>query len=61
MWRGRDQQFLNFYNSVSLFKQTKFRLTKNGVRAKGNRSLSSAKETLVGLQTMDIHSLIEKN
>lgn len=49
MWRGKDQTLLDHPTSVQLFKQTKFRLVKNGLRAKGMRSQSNAKETLKGL------------
>ena len=41
LWRGKDQQLLDYASSIQLFKQTKFRLTKNGLRAKGQRSQSN--------------------
>jgi len=45
LWRGKDQGLLDFKNSVELFKQTKFRLVKNGLRAKGLRSQSTVSHT----------------
>jgi len=41
LWRGKDQTHLDFKKSVKLFKQTKFRLEKAGIRKKGNRSKSN--------------------
>ena len=41
LWRGRDQTMITFKSSVQLFKQTKFRLVKKGLRAKGVRSQSN--------------------
>ena len=59
MWRGKDQSLLDFSSSIKLFKQTKFRLVKNGLRAKGNRSQSNAKETLSGLQHNDLTAFLK--
>ena len=33
LWRGKDQQQMDFKTSIQLFKSTKFRLVKNGLRA----------------------------
>ena len=44
LWRGKDQELLDYASSVQLFKQTKFRLTKNGLRAKGQRSQSNVND-----------------
>ena len=41
MWRGKDQNLLDFPESMKVFRQTKFRLVKNGLRAKGVRSQST--------------------
>ena len=59
MWRGKDQSLLDFSSSIKLFKQTKFRLVQNGLRAKGNRSQSNAKETLSGLQHNDLTAFLK--
>ena len=59
MWRGKDQTLLDFSASVRLFKQTKFRLVKNGLRAKGARSQSNARETLRGLQRNDLEAFLK--
>ena len=61
MWRGKDQSLLDFSASIKLFTQTKFRLVKNGLRAKGNRSQSNAKETLSGLQHNDLTAFLAKD
>ena len=59
MWRGKDQSLLDFSASVRLFKQTKFRLVKNGLRAKGARSQSNARETLGGLKRNDLEAFLK--
>ena len=61
MWRGKDQSLLDFSASIRLFKQTKFRLVKNGLRAKGARSQSNARETLSGLKRNDLEEFLKNN
>lgn len=38
LWRGKDQAVIDLKASILMFKQTKFRLVKKGLRAKGVRS-----------------------
>lgn len=37
LWRGKDQQQMDFRSSIQLFKSTKFRLVKNGLRTNRGR------------------------
>ena len=60
MWRGKDQSLLDFASSIRLFKQTKFRLVKNGLRAKGARSQSNARDTLRDFQRNDLEEFLKK-
>ena len=41
MWRGQNQDLLNFTEAVALFKKTSFRMIKNQTTGRANRSAST--------------------
>ena len=58
LWRGQDQSTLpDFKSAIHQFKQTKFRLVKNGLRAKGVRSQSNLQDVQKFLSKPNLGSL----